>query len=116
MDVYLHPLIVELKELWETCAKTCDFSKKRNFQMRATFMWTISDFLDYATLYGWSIKGEFACLVCNKHTHSKWLKHFDKHFYMLGLLIEQLKVLKRLVLVIGSEILNQFSGFDIEGT
>lgn len=82
MDVYLHPLIVELKELWEMDGKTYDYSKKENFQMHAALMWTISDISRYATLSGWSTKGEFACPICNKHTHSKWLKYSSKHYYL----------------------------------
>ena len=82
IDVYLQPLIAELKELWDVGVKTYDSSKKENFQMRTALLWTISDFPGYATLSGWSTKGEFACPICHKHTHSKWLKNSGKHCYM----------------------------------
>ena len=50
VDVYLQPLIDELKELWHTGVETYDYSKNEIFQMRAALMWTINDFLGYADL------------------------------------------------------------------
>ena len=58
LDVFLQPLIAELKELWEVGIETYDVSKKRNFQLRAAFMWTISDFPTYSMLSGWGTAGK----------------------------------------------------------
>ncbi|XP_049378076.1 uncharacterized protein LOC125842815 [Solanum stenotomum] len=44
IDVFLQPLIEELKELWEVGVQTYDVSSKNNFQMQVALMWTISDF------------------------------------------------------------------------
>lgn len=44
IDVFLQPLIDELKELWETGVKTFDTHAKETFNMRAVLLWTISDF------------------------------------------------------------------------
>ena len=52
LDVFLQPLIAELKEIWEVGVKTYDVFKKINFQLRATLMWTISDFLAYSMMSG----------------------------------------------------------------
>ena len=52
IDAYLHPLIKELTLLWETCVQAFDISKKQNFQLRASLMWTISDFPAYSMLSG----------------------------------------------------------------
>ncbi|XP_021751073.1 uncharacterized protein LOC110716747 [Chenopodium quinoa] len=52
IDIYLQPLIEDLKELWETGAKTYDASKDAYFQMRAALLWTINDFPAYANLSG----------------------------------------------------------------
>ena len=52
LDVFLQPLIAELKQLWEVGVETYDISTKKNFQMRAALMWTISDFLAYSMLSG----------------------------------------------------------------
>ena len=52
LDVFLQPLTVELKELWEVGVETYDVFKKRNFQLRAALMWTINDFPAYSMLSG----------------------------------------------------------------
>ena len=66
IDLYLQPLIDELKELWENGVETYDAFKKQNFQMPVALMWTINDFLlmecclggvrmvFYLALYVWS--------------------------------------------------------------
>ena len=52
IDVYMQPLIEELKDLWVNGVETYDISKKQNFQMRAAVLWTINNFLVYANLSG----------------------------------------------------------------
>ncbi|KAE8669016.1 hypothetical protein F3Y22_tig00112261pilonHSYRG00088 [Hibiscus syriacus] len=46
-DVYLVPLIADLKLLWETGVKTYDAYKKEYFNLRAILLWTINDFPAY---------------------------------------------------------------------
>ena len=82
IDVYLQPLIEELKELWELGVETYDSSKNETFQMRAALLWTINDFPAYAMLFGWSTKGKLACPCCNYKTSSCYLKHSHKMCYM----------------------------------
>ena len=48
IDEFLQPRIVELKHLWEVGVETYDVLKKQNFQMRASLLWTISDFPAYS--------------------------------------------------------------------
>ena len=38
IDVYLQPLVEELKELWDVVVKTFDVSFKKSFQMHAALM------------------------------------------------------------------------------
>ncbi|GKV27030.1 hypothetical protein SLEP1_g36237 [Rubroshorea leprosula] len=57
IDVLLQPLIDELKELWSFGVQTYDNFRQQNFQMRATLLWTISDFRAYDMLSGWSMHG-----------------------------------------------------------
>ncbi|KAE8725780.1 hypothetical protein F3Y22_tig00008145pilonHSYRG00058 [Hibiscus syriacus] len=52
IDVYLAPLIVDLKLLWETGVKTYDAYKKEYFNLRAILLWTINDFPAYGNLSG----------------------------------------------------------------
>ncbi|XP_042439837.1 uncharacterized protein LOC122025138 [Zingiber officinale] len=81
IDVYMQPLIDDLKELWSTGVPTYDASTNEMFELRATLLWTISDFPAYAMLSGWSTKGEFACPCCANATKSTWLKHGRKFSY-----------------------------------
>jgi hypothetical protein len=82
IDVYLRPLIEELKELWDNGVETWDEKDKKNFKLHAILLWTINDFPAYAMLSCWSTKGKFACPYCHKDTDYLWLKFGSKHCYM----------------------------------
>ncbi|XP_071687173.1 uncharacterized protein [Rutidosis leptorrhynchoides] len=82
IDIYMHPLIDELKELWDTRVNTYDASTKSNFPLRACLIWTISDFPAYANLSGWSTKGKLACPSCHKETKSIRLSNSHKEIFM----------------------------------
>nr|XP_016485194.1 PREDICTED: uncharacterized protein LOC107805637 [Nicotiana tabacum] len=82
IDVYLEPLVDELQELWYNRINTYDASRKENFCMRASLLWTLNDFPAYAYLSGWSTKGALACPSCNKETPSTRLKYGRKFSYM----------------------------------
>lgn len=70
IDVYMQPLIEELKILWSNGVETYDASNGTKFQMRAALLWTISDFPALAMLSGWSTKGKLACPSCQMNTRS----------------------------------------------
>lgn len=53
LNVYLRPLIDELKQLWQFGVHTYDASTKTNFTLRATLLWTINDFPGLAMTSGW---------------------------------------------------------------
>ncbi|XP_028110420.1 uncharacterized protein LOC114308923 [Camellia sinensis] len=74
IDVYLRPLIDELKELWENGVVTYDASTGASFRMHATVIWTINDFPAYGNLSGWSTKGYLACPNCNENASSQRLR------------------------------------------
>nr|XP_029154544.1 uncharacterized protein LOC112803556 [Arachis hypogaea] len=82
IDIFLQPLIEELKELWVLGIDTYDSFKNETFQMHAALLWTINDFPAYAMLSGWSTKGKLACPCCNHDTSSCYLKHSQKTVYM----------------------------------
>ena len=71
IDVYLQPLVKELKELWDIGVKTFDASSKKSFQMHAALLWTINDFPIYGNISGWSTKGALAYLSCNYDSQSR---------------------------------------------
>ncbi|XP_049374826.1 uncharacterized protein LOC125839892 [Solanum verrucosum] len=85
IDVFLQPLIEELKKLWEVGVQTYDVSSKNNFQMQVALMWTISDFPAYSMLSGWSTAGKLACPYCMKDSDAFSLSNgrkvswFDNH-------------------------------------
>ncbi|VVA35886.1 PREDICTED: LOC107620598 isoform [Prunus dulcis] len=77
-DVYLQPLINELKTLWVHGLLTFDAFKQETFIMCAAVMWTINDFLVYDVLFSWSIERKKACPNCAYGTNSLRLKHGKK--------------------------------------
>ncbi|WMV25908.1 hypothetical protein MTR67_019293 [Solanum verrucosum] len=74
IDVYLRPLVDELKELWSDGVETFDAFTGECFKMHAAVLWTINDFPAYANLSGWSTKGYMACPTCNKDALSQKVK------------------------------------------
>ncbi|KAJ0463346.1 putative Transposase-associated domain-containing protein [Helianthus annuus] len=82
IDVYLSPLIDDLKTLWSSGVNVYDAYKKEHFQLRAMVMCTISDFPAYGNLSGYTTKGKKACPVCEDETKSVWLKNCKKTVYM----------------------------------
>ena len=82
IDVYLQPLVEELRELWDVGVQAYDVSSKKIFQLHATLMWTVNDFPAYAYLSGWSTKGGLACPYCAVEIDSRYLKNGHKFYYM----------------------------------
>ncbi|KAK9289285.1 hypothetical protein L1049_017761 [Liquidambar formosana] len=82
IDVYLQPLVEDLKELWSNGVRVYDAYSKSMFNLKAVLMWTINDFPAYGNLSGYSTKGKFACPVCGVETSSRWLTHSKKCVYM----------------------------------
>ena len=64
LDVFLQPLIQELKELWSEGVRAYDCLLKNNFTMRVVLMWTISDFSTSGMLFGWTTHGRLSCPYC----------------------------------------------------
>nr|GFB19448.1 hypothetical protein [Tanacetum cinerariifolium] len=58
IDVYLRPLIDDLKVLWAMPGvKTIDVATGLKFNMRVLVLWTINDFPARSSLSGWSGQG-----------------------------------------------------------
>ncbi|XP_028124706.1 uncharacterized protein LOC114321702 [Camellia sinensis] len=92
IDVYLRPLIDELKDLWENGVMTYDAFTEHTFRMHAAVIWTINDFPAYGDLSGWRTKGYLSCPPCNDNLLSHgliskigWVGHRaylpDNHFW-----------------------------------
>ncbi|CAK8532116.1 unnamed protein product [Lathyrus sativus] len=84
IDVYLQPLIDDLKRLW-IGEWTYDISRKQNFTLQAALMWTINDFPAYGMLSGWGMHGKMGCPHCMEFTKAFTLEFggkslwFDSH-------------------------------------
>ena len=70
MDVFLRPLVDELKDLWVNRVDTRDSTTNRMFKMRAALLWTVNDFPARSSFSGWSGQGYKACPTCNEDTTS----------------------------------------------
>ncbi|RVW78471.1 hypothetical protein CK203_050425 [Vitis vinifera] len=81
IDVYLAPLVDDLKTLWEVGVKAYDAHQQEFFTLKAILLWTINDFPAYGNLSGCTVKGYYACPICGEETNSHWLKHGNKNSY-----------------------------------
>ncbi|WVZ22549.1 hypothetical protein V8G54_001093 [Vigna mungo] len=81
IDVYLKPLIDDLKLLWEEGVEVFDSDVEENFRLRAMLFCTINYFPAYGNLSGYSVKGHFACPICEENTSYLQLKHGQKTEY-----------------------------------
>ena len=81
IDVYLQPLIDDLKILWNG-VDCFDKHKNESFTLRGVLLWTINDFPAYGNLSGSVVKGKYACPICSEKTYSTRLKHGKKECFL----------------------------------
>jgi len=81
IDVYLSPLIEDLTKLWDEGVSVFDGFWNETFDLRAMLFCTINDFLAYGNLSEYSVKGHYACLICEEDTSYIQLKHGRKTVY-----------------------------------
>ena len=82
IDVYLEPLIDDLKKLWSEGIQTYDVYRRETFTMRAMLLCTVNDFPAYGNLSGYRRQGKKACLVCKEEIESLQLQHGKKTVYL----------------------------------
>lgn len=83
LDVYLQPLIDDLKKLWEEGEPNVyDASSKSHFTLKTVLIWTINDFPAYGNLSGCVNKGYMCCPVCGDDTVGQYLSHGRKMCYL----------------------------------
>ena len=75
IDIFLQPLIDDLKILWDVGVEVYDAYLQEVFTLKVVLLWTINDFPAYGNLSGCSVKGYLACPICAENTHSVYLKH-----------------------------------------
>ena len=81
IDVYLTPLVDDLKTLWEVGVEAYDTHQREFFTLNVILLWIINNFLAYENLFGCIIKGYYTCLIYGEETNSHWLKHGSKKSY-----------------------------------
>ncbi|XP_028758521.1 uncharacterized protein LOC114717527 [Neltuma alba] len=82
IDVYLAPLIDDLKMMWEVGVDVFDAYHEESFKLRAMIFCTINDFPAYGNLSGYSVKGHNACPICEDRTSHQQLSHGKKTVYL----------------------------------
>ena len=82
IDVYLAPLIEDLKLLWNEGVQMFDAYSKTNFTLRAMIFCTINDFPAYGNLSGYTVKGTNPCPICEDDLEALRLDNCCKHVYM----------------------------------
>ena len=80
IDVFLHPLIDELKDLWVSGMETRDAVDNNIFTLRAALLWIVNDFFARTSLSIWSGQGYKACLTCNEDTPSLLVRGKNVYF------------------------------------
>nr|XP_017233126.1 PREDICTED: uncharacterized protein LOC108207178 [Daucus carota subsp. sativus] len=82
IDVYLQPMIDDLKKLWEEDEPNVyDAFTKFYFTLKAVLLWTVNDFPAYGNLSGSVNKGYKCCPICGDDTRAKYLSHSRKMSY-----------------------------------
>ncbi|KAL6286432.1 hypothetical protein ACE6H2_010822 [Prunus campanulata] len=81
-DVYLVPLIDDLKSMWDGIRGLYDAHIGEYFTLRAVLLWTINDFPAYGNLSGCVVKGYKACPIRGDDTPSHRLKNGHKICYI----------------------------------
>ncbi|GJV74721.1 uncharacterized protein Tco_1506305 [Tanacetum coccineum] len=82
LDVYLSPLINDMKTLWKPGVEMYDAYMKEKFRLHAMIFCTINDFPAYGNLSRYNTKGKQACPICEDETSSRWLDNCKKTVFM----------------------------------
>jgi hypothetical protein len=77
MNIFLRPLMEELKELWQG-VDAYDNHLKCRFNLRAAYLWSIRDYLTYDKFASWCVHGQLNCPVCMDESDAFRLQHSRK--------------------------------------
>jgi hypothetical protein len=84
MNIFLQPLFEELKKLWQG-VDAYDSHLRCRFTLRASYLWSIHDYLGYDKFVGWCVHGRLNCPICMDDSdayrlqHNKKVTFFDCH-------------------------------------
>jgi hypothetical protein len=77
MNIFLHLLIEELKELWQV-VDAYDSHLKCRFNLCAAYLWSIHDYLAYGKFIGGCVYGRLNCPMCIDDSDAFRLQHSSK--------------------------------------
>jgi hypothetical protein len=77
MDIFLHSLMEEMKELWQG-VDAYDNHLKCRFNLRAAYLWLIHDYLAYGNFASWCVHDRLNCPICMDDTDAFRLQHGNK--------------------------------------
>jgi hypothetical protein len=77
LNMFVRPLIEELEQLWRG-VKAYDSHTKKEFTMRAAYLWLVHDLLAYGYWSRWCVHGRLCCPICMNDTDAFRLKHGGK--------------------------------------
>ena len=81
IEIYLTPLVEDLRKLWVNRVDVFDGNLQQTFRLWAMVFCTINDFPTYGNLSGYSVKGHLTCPIIEKGTSFIQLKHGKKTIY-----------------------------------
>jgi hypothetical protein len=90
MNIFLHLLIEELKELWQG-VDAYDSYLKCCFNLCVVYLWSMHDYLVYDEFVGWCVYDRLNCPICMDDSDAFRLQHgrkvtfFDCHRRFLPL-------------------------------
>ncbi|XP_074283399.1 uncharacterized protein LOC141607949 [Silene latifolia] len=82
IDVYLAPLLDDLRILWDKGIEVFDAYQNSVFNLKAMLLCTISDFPAYGNLCGHTVHGKEACPLCGEDVDSCYLTYSRKQAYL----------------------------------
>ena len=81
IDVYMRPLVDDLKKLWSTGVTVYDAYKRQQFTLHGMLFTTITDIPGGRSVSGQS-KGDKDCIHCLDDTETLWLNNSQKQVYV----------------------------------
>ncbi|XP_074305244.1 uncharacterized protein LOC141640293 [Silene latifolia] len=82
IDVYLAPLLDDLRTLWDEGIEVFDVYQKSFFNLKAMLLCIISDFPAYGNLCGHTVHGKEACPLCAEDVDSSYLRFSRKQAFL----------------------------------
>ncbi|XP_048491540.1 uncharacterized protein LOC125492850 [Beta vulgaris subsp. vulgaris] len=82
IDVYLQPLVDDLRKMWDEGVYVYDAHADEVFTLRVMLLYTLNDFPAYGNLSEYKNKGKKACPNCIDDTESKYISTCHKEVYM----------------------------------